>query len=217
MKNPSLMLYTKKIVGTILLFCFVALSCRQKKVGCDSCKMNLPDQTMLLTVGSLDSLETKIWNDDNYHFCSSRSLSDTEISYIIHGFLGLPVKNEEQEVAAVIYTNTAHDSLKRKSVQPSNVVGYSLYLRKANSFWHRFYLKGDDGTFSTISELDCETRSVSANETFSLYNIYFKKRFRDVSAIEMTDLRRYSYIIDNKLYRNNTLNSRIKEMEGKNR
>lgn len=207
----------KIIACCILATCILVvttISCNQNKIVCESCTMQAPNQTLSVDVGKINNIETKIWDEKSrYHFGSSRSLNDEEIRYITHDFLGQPNEAGALDVAVVIYTDVAYNGNNIKTIDKKDIKGYSLFFSKENKFRHRFLLKGDDGVFRIVPELNCETRSISANSIFTIASIYFNDRFKDVSAIEMTDLSRYANILDNKLYRNNTLRSSVKYLE----
>jgi|GEM_PF-2870041 len=213
----------KKSISLALLASIICLittiavvSCKHQHISCDSCTMKAPNKTLSVDVGKVSNIETKMWDENNsYHFGSSRSLSDEEISYITHDFFGQPVEAGVQEVSVVIYTNKSHNSSEAKSINKDDIQGYSVYFSKDKRFRHRFFLKGDDGIYRIVPELNCETRSISANNIFSISDVYFNDRFNEISAIEMTNLPRYANIIDNKLYRSNTLRSTVKYLERK--
>lgn len=212
----------KKIInllyGTLALLAItiVFAACKSNQVSCESCTMKEPNKVLGINLGEERNIEIKVWDEDNnYHFASSRSLSDEEINYVIHSFLGQPVEQGAIDVAVVLFTSKAYDSKGSNNVLKEDIEGYSLYFGKENRFRHRFFLKGDDDVFRIVPELNCETRSISANNLFSIAGIYFNDRFEDVSVIEMTNLPRYSIIMENKQYRNNTLGSSIKYLERK--
>jgi len=182
------------LVSAIFFIALIAvMSCKHQQVNADSCTMKFPDKTLLIDVGKVSNLETKMWDDNNgYHFGSSRSLSNEEIDYITHDFLEQPVEAGAQDVGVVIYTNKSHNGTDAKSIRKEDIQGYSIYFSKDKRFRHRFFLKGDNGVYRIVPELNCETRSISANYIYSIASLYFNKRFKEVSALEMTNLTRYA-------------------------